>query len=45
MLKFGSMPQVLQAREEEAEVSHALVESVWDGSSGQTYMWKMIEDE
>ena len=45
VLKFGSSATVLVPREEETEVSGALVSLAWDGSSGGTYMWKMIEDD
>jgi len=45
VLKFGSAPTVLSPREEGNQVSTTLVGMQWDGSSGGTYLWKMIEDD
>ena len=46
VLKFGEAPTVLSPREVEGnQVSTTLVGMQWDGSSGGTYMWKMIEDD
>ena len=44
VLKFGSTPTVLASRETSGFSSTA-VQLAWDGSSGTTYLWKMIEDD
>ena len=44
VLKFGHTPTVLAPREPHPPITE-LVSLGWDGSSGATYMWKMIEDE
>jgi hypothetical protein len=43
IVKFGSDRTVLYSREN--SWSSALVHMNWDGSSGGTYMWKMIQDD
>ena len=43
IIKFGNYPTVLNPSEEDWSVS--LVSTAWDGSSGGTYMWKMILDD
>ena len=43
IVKFGSSPTILNPSEEDWSVS--LVNAAWDGSSGGTYMWKMIQDD
>ena len=43
IVKFGDHPLVLSPSEEDWSVS--LVCAAWDGSSGGTYMWKMIQDD
>ena len=43
IVKFGEHPTVLNPSEEDWNC--ALVNAAWDGSSGGTYMWKMIQDD
>jgi hypothetical protein len=43
IVKFGNAATVLNPSEEDWSVS--LVNFAWDGSSGGTYCWKMIEDD
>jgi hypothetical protein len=43
IVKFGNHATVLNPSEEDWNVS--LVNAAWDGSSGGTYMWKMIQDD
>ena len=43
IVKFGNHSTVLNPSEE--DWSPALVNVAWDGSSGGTFMWKMIQDD
>jgi len=43
VVKFGSHMSVLSPRED--DFSYAAVALGWNGASGGTYMWKMIEDD
>ena len=43
VIKFGSAPTLLAPRD--VGVSDSLVQMAWDGSSGGTYMWHMIEQD
>ncbi|CAB9516426.1 expressed unknown protein [Seminavis robusta] len=43
IVKFGIHPTILNPSEEDWNAS--LVNFAWDGSSGGTYMWKMIQDD
>lgn len=43
VLKFGNNPLVLTPSDENWSTS--LISAAWDGSSGGTYMWKMIHDD
>ncbi|CAE7384741.1 unnamed protein product [Symbiodinium necroappetens] len=54
ILKFGTLPKVLLPREElsasqetaaTATLLHSVVAAQWNGTSGGTYMWKMIEED
>ena len=44
VLKFGSWKHVLAPREVEPPLTQ-LVQLGWDGSSGGTYMWRMVEED
>ncbi|CAE7356731.1 unnamed protein product [Symbiodinium sp. CCMP2456] len=54
ILKFGTLPKVLLPREELSAsqeraatetLLHSVVAARWNGTSGGTYMWKMIEED
>ena len=45
VVKFGSHPTVVATRQPADEIPESSLQLQWDGSSGATYMWKMIEED